>query len=848
MRAVYWALAVALACTVSLGVFAQDIQQSRGIDPRVNYPSLARFGPWDDRNYDLTPEDLAWLAPNEEELTPGIPIFYRVGLRKAHPDMRRTGPAQYPRAAYQMFRKFYGGLLRNGVIQGQADRSAAGRTPVTAEGELKLNDVLSGDEITVEINPVDPMKVIAGSNGGAAGQQMFYSIDGGATWNIGQQGAANGVLDNTCCDPTVAWSSDGTRAYTASLGDVGAFMTTINFYVSTSGGATWNAPALLTPTNTFDDKEFIHVDVSPISAFKDFIYVTWHTGNIMRFARSTNQGANFTIHSFNGAMGAFPNAPLGIGSDITTDSFGNIYYLYAAFSPSMTITSLKSTDGGASFQSPTTVSATNGDFSFKVPAMEARTAWTYAAVDCDRSAGPFAGTIYCAWTDLSGPESPSANLNHAQIVVARSSNQGATWQTSIPHPTADINTVDRFNQWLTVDDSGIVHVVYYNTMNSANRTGVDLYYANSDDGGVTWNPEERISTVTSDNVANAQEWGDYNGVSVVGDRIVMTWTDNRPPGSTSSTDVFMGLMTLQLPRGVIWVDFAAPPGGVGTQGSPYDTLGEAVTAVDEWGTIKIKGDTADSTSSETPTIVKAMRIEAVSGAVQVGVVARSASGASALLMNQLETLRASFGTEAAATSPDLDDGADATTDVFSDPVLPFSMDGDSDSASANAMAVRLRNARSDDAGSVWSQAVTSRFINGLTQTSLTGPTTQDIWITFRPDENEFLDTVISLTGAEGDAPSDADDLANAVGVPLNFAGGGRYNEPLRIWLPLPPGLPSNLLNLYYYQPHGPEKGWHPAEDIEGWLVEGSDVRMTVKGTTYLGYLVRHAAIVQLAAD
>ena len=215
-------------------------------------------------------------------------------------------------------------------------------------------------------------------------------------------------------------------------------------------------------------------------------------------------------------------------------------------------------------------------------------------------------------------------------------------------------------------------------------------------------------------------------------------------------------------------------------------------------------------------------------------------------MNQLETLRASFGTQALATSADFEDGLGDASDVFSEPVLPFSMDGDADSASASAMAVRLRNVRSDEAGSIWSQAHTSPFFNSLTQTSLTGPMTQDIWITFRPDENEFLDAVISLTGAADDASSDVDALANAVGTPVNLAGESVYNKPLRIWLPLPPGLPSNLVNLYYYQPYGPEKGWYPAEDIEGWLVAGSDLRMTVKGTTYLGFLVRHAAIVQLA--
>ncbi|MCH8204404.1 MAG: exo-alpha-sialidase [Candidatus Hydrogenedentes bacterium] len=534
MRVVYPALAIALSCSFSLGAFAQDIQQSRGLDPRVDYPSLARFGPWDDRNYNLSAEDLELLAPNEEELFPGIPLFFRVELRKEWPRMQRTGPAQYPRAANKLFEIRYGGFMRNGVIDRPEDRAAAERTPVTIDDQLKLNDVLRADEITVEINPVDPMMVIAGSNT-TGGQKMYYSLDGGANWGIGEQGDADGVLDNTCCDPSVGWSSDGTVAYAASLssGAIG-----VNFYRSTTSGVTWTSPIALTSGGS--DKEFLHVDISATSPYIDNVYLTWHDLNVMQFARSIDLGLNFTIKAFDGTVGQLVLAQTGIGSDITTDASGRIYYFYGAFSNGIML--LKSTDGGASFLSPITVSSTNGNFDWPIPAMETRRAWIYAAADCDTSGGPFDGTVYCAWTDTSAPESSVASMNHTRIVVARSTDQGASWQTSTPHPTADIDTVDRFNQWLTVDDSGIVHVVYYSTKNSVNRTGVDLYYANSDNGGVTWNPERRISTVTSDNVTNVQEWGDYNGISVIGDQIIATWTDNRPPGSTTDTDVYVGLM------------------------------------------------------------------------------------------------------------------------------------------------------------------------------------------------------------------------------------------------------------------------------------------------------------------
>jgi hypothetical protein len=65
-----------------------------GTDARVDYARLLDYGPWDDRNYALTQEDLALLAPNEAELYDPIPAFFRVELRRAFPQMKRSGALQ----------------------------------------------------------------------------------------------------------------------------------------------------------------------------------------------------------------------------------------------------------------------------------------------------------------------------------------------------------------------------------------------------------------------------------------------------------------------------------------------------------------------------------------------------------------------------------------------------------------------------------------------------------------------------------------------------------------------------------------------------------------------------------
>ncbi|MFK8015477.1 MAG: proprotein convertase P-domain-containing protein [Gammaproteobacteria bacterium] len=485
-----------------------NILQTRGVDQQVDYTSLTKFGKWDDRNYELTKEDLSYLSADEDKLGNQIPAFFRVELRKAWPHLQKSGPAQYPRAAWQMFRMKYGGFLRDGKTYGPkwgVDRLAQFR----ADNELQLNQVLGANELTVEINHANPDRVIAGSNNNG-GQEMYYSADGGQSWTI------QGTLPNTCCDPTVGWSPDGTVAYAAALsGPIG-----VSFWRSFDQGETWVDRFDLTPNGS--DKEWLHVDISGSSPHSGNVYLTWHDGNTMQFARSTDQGTNFDITSF-------PGAPRGIGSDITTTTNGDIYYFWGATGDS-TVEMLKSTDGGASFAPAFTVASTNASFDWPVPSMESRRAWIYASADSDRSGGAFDGSVYVAFADTLGPESTAVN-NHTVVNVYYSRDGGATWSMSNPHPVDDTDDVDRYNPWMTVDEFGTVHTVFYDTRNSLNRTGVDLYYAFSTDGAVTWSEPERVSSATSANLTDGQEWGDYNGISVVGEKIVTVWTDNRdgPP-------------------------------------------------------------------------------------------------------------------------------------------------------------------------------------------------------------------------------------------------------------------------------------------------------------------------------
>lgn len=544
-------LLTALPAVAQAPAVALHIDAAKGVDSTVDYASLVQIGPWDDRNYLLTAKDLAVLPPGERTQLDPIPAFFRVELRRKNPGMPRTGEAQYPRSALQVFFLRHGGFLidgllykrairRNGsfvVLKDQAVTLSEWEENKALAGDVRVTSPTGGAESAVKFHPLDANKVVGGANGPGSGQKMFYSTNGGSSWSA----SAALPLGSTCCDPTVDWSADGTKAYTATLGGCGA-VCNVWVYRSGDGGATWNDLESVTPGDprrevtsaSTSDKEFIHVDKFGTSPRKDNVYLCWHDNNTLKFSRSTD-----FAHTWSSPLTmSSGTTQSGIGCDISSDKNGNVYYFWPA-NNGKTILSRRSTDGGATFAAAVTVANTQDGYDFAIPAMETRRAFIYAAADADLSSGPFANRVYVAWTDTTAPESGTAANNHARIQVAYSDN-GTTWNVRTPHETADANSVDRFHPWIGVSSDGTVHVMFYDTRQNAARTSVDIYYSKSTDGGNTWSAPVRATSVTSPHIEDTFQWGDYNGLDVLGTQVIGVFTDNRNEsgGSTDSVDVY----------------------------------------------------------------------------------------------------------------------------------------------------------------------------------------------------------------------------------------------------------------------------------------------------------------------
>ncbi|MFN7967384.1 MAG: hypothetical protein U0V87_17045 [Acidobacteriota bacterium] len=537
-------LLIALSATAASAQTFIDIDHSvaidakRGVDRRVDYEALIQFGPWDDRNYQLTADDLKYLPSDEAQIDDLIPAFYRVQFRKHFKTLSRDGAIRYPLHAYPTFRAVYQGYEVNGQYYNRFQRDTDGRLmldlkpepPATSSapetdfvsGDVRITSPNGGAESAIKIHPTDVNKIIAGSNGPGSGQKMYYSLNGGSTWT-----QTTLPLGGTNGDPAVEWSSTGQFAYTTTLGNC-FFGCAVWFYRSADNGATWSSLETVTPgsprrtvTPGNGDREFLHVDKSATSPFKDRIYVFFHENNVMQISRSADFGNTFTKTSF-------PNLSeeRGIAGDVATDPSGNIYYVWPAFN-SQRVLMKKSTDGGVTFGATKIIANTNASFTYSLPSMDSRNAAIYAAVDTDLSSGAFRGSIYATWGDTVSPESGIPADNHSRVWVARSRDGGNTWQLSTPHETSDLNAVDRYHPFLVVGNNGTVHVVYYDTRRDASRQSVDLFYAYSTDGAVTWSAPQRITSAQSPNLNDGFEFGDYNGLDIAVNNMIAIYTDNR---------------------------------------------------------------------------------------------------------------------------------------------------------------------------------------------------------------------------------------------------------------------------------------------------------------------------------
>ncbi len=402
-------------------------------------------------------------------------------------------------------------------------------------------------ETYITLNPNQPKTLTAGSNEiFRLPMRGYFSADNGGTWgalDLPLPPALSGTNDTDFgSDPTLAFDSSGNVYYgyiVVFFGNgAGVNGTEMAVARSTDGGKTYPQVTYFsfeTGSNHFNDKPMIAADTNPNSPFRDNVYIAWDAasggtiGGGIRVGTSSDHGATFTVSR--------ADDPSGPGKSIGAQPFvgpnGELYVAWNDYHANAIVFN-RSFDGGKTWGTAHNIASKSLAFDIGLPAEFSRGALVYPSCDTDRSQGVHRGRLICSWMDL------TAN-GTTDIFAAYSDDQGTTW--SSPQPLTDrlSQAVDRFYNWLSDDPvTGDVNVSFYDTRNDTTgaRYMTDVYFAQSKDGGVTWQPNVRVTTVSSNEhdcngtfpctgINYGDQQGDYEGLVSYNGVSHPIWTDSR---------------------------------------------------------------------------------------------------------------------------------------------------------------------------------------------------------------------------------------------------------------------------------------------------------------------------------
>ena len=340
------------------------------------------------------------------------------------------------------------------------------------------------------------------------------STDSGATFtDQGALGVGSGG------DPAIVWRRADGHFYFGALHTDG-----LGLWKSTDDCLTFQWLGMM-HTGFSDDKELLAVDNNPSSPHFGNLYMVFTNfsadGRIWAL-RSTDAGVTWTndqaISATSSVQGAWPavapNGDIFVGWVRTGGG-------------AATIEIARSTDGGVSYSAVTSPSA-NKTFPQNAT----------ASGNCGRAA--LKGNIrYLPSPQLVvGPDGVLHTVysygpgggDDCDSFYRRSTDGGATWGPEI-RLHDDTSTSDQFFPTLSVGAGNIVSATWYDRRLDPNNLLIDHFQAFSFDGGVTWEPSQRISDVSSPvyldpNLATCYH-GDYDTHVQTPTHAVTQWADDR---------------------------------------------------------------------------------------------------------------------------------------------------------------------------------------------------------------------------------------------------------------------------------------------------------------------------------
>jgi len=384
---------------------------------------------------------------------------------------------------------------------------------ITIDGFDDFNLGVDFAEAHVSQNPLNPLQYF-----GAYNINGVWRTSDGHDWT--HSSPSFGVSPNG--DPCTAYDGSGNLYYETMFGSV----TGCKVIRSTDNGATWSAAVTSVSGN---DKNWMTADQTG-GPYSGYVYTGMTPGN---FARSTNNGASWSTTNTFGTQ-TLPGMMVCVGPNGATDG-GVVYAVTNSGSAfASTYTFYASTNGGLNFtlksaQNFANYVGTNVGGRNSVENMRTR---PYPFITADQSNGTYRGRLYLVYAS----NTPSGNGNKPDIFCRYSTDQGATWSSAVViNDDANTTTHHQWHPsfWCDVQ-TGRLFCKWMDTRDTPTSDSAYIYASYSDDGGVTWaanqrmsNQKMRINCTTCGGGGTPRYQGDYDAMISYNNQALAMWTDFR---------------------------------------------------------------------------------------------------------------------------------------------------------------------------------------------------------------------------------------------------------------------------------------------------------------------------------
>jgi len=395
------------------------------------------------------------------------------------------------------------------------------------DGEDVITDASGYDNFNLGVDFAEPHVTQNPNNP----EQYFgaYNINGAWRTNDGHDWlhSSPNFGTNPNGDPCTAYDGSGNLYYETMYGGIQG----CKVMRSTDNGTTWGASVT---SILGGDKNWLAADQTT-GPYSDYVYTTMTRSsfNGHGFARSTNNGTSWTT-TFNASNSPLPGAMVCVGPNGATDG-GSVYFVtnnQPTFSS--TYSFYVSTDGGATFTFKSTQNfagyvGTSVSGRHTVQFFRTR---PYPFIAADQSGGAFRGRLYLVYAS----NTPAGNGNKPDIFCRYSTNQGSTWSSPVvinDDPGTTANHQWHPSIWCDMS-SGRLYAKWMDTRDTPTSDSAYIYASYSDDGGITWAPNQQISNqkmrICASGVCNpgsANYMGDYDAIISTNNQALMMWTDFR---------------------------------------------------------------------------------------------------------------------------------------------------------------------------------------------------------------------------------------------------------------------------------------------------------------------------------